>query len=68
MLNIANNKTLSEFGFRLLIQVHDELIGECPKENKEECSKLFAECMIDAAKDLPIITKTDVSIMEAWDN
>ena len=65
---ISENKRLSELGFRLLIQVHDELIGECPEENVEECSKLFSQCMVDAAKDLPILTKCDVEVMKAWDN
>lgn len=65
---IHDNERLKELGFRLLIQVHDELIGECPEENVEECSKLFQECMIEAAKELPIITKTDVTIMKNWDN
>lgn len=65
---IYNNQRLKELGFRLLIQVHDELIGECPEENVEECTKLFQKCMIEAAKELPIITKTDVTVMKNWDN
>lgn len=65
---IYNNKRLKELGFRLLIQVHDELLGECPDKNVEECAKIFQQCMIEAAKELPIITKTDVTIMKHWDN
>lgn len=68
MINIATNKRLNELGFKMLLQVHDELIGECPDENVEECSKLFQQCMVDAAKDLPILTKTDVTAMKSWDN
>lgn len=65
---IYNNERLRELGFRLLVQVHDEFIGECPEENVEECSKLFQKCMVDAAKELPILTKTDVTVMKNWDN
>ena len=33
MVALFNNKELRDLGFRLLISVHDENIGECPKEN-----------------------------------
>jgi DNA polymerase I-like protein with 3'-5' exonuclease and polymerase domains len=65
---ICENKRLKELGFRLLIQVHDELIGECPEENVEECSEIFKKCMTASANDLPIETKTDVTMMRNWDN
>jgi len=63
---IVNNKRLNELGFRLLLQVHDELIGECPEESVEECSRLFSDCMVEAAKDLPIKTVCDVEAMRSW--
>lgn len=67
MIYVHNNETLKELGFRLLIQVHDELIGECPKENMKECSELLAGIMSRAAEELlemPI--KCDVDIMYSW--
>ena len=50
MVQIYNNKRLMELGFKLLIPVHDELLGECPKEHAEECEKLLVESMIAAGK------------------
>lgn len=67
MIRVGTNKRLKELGFRLLIPVHDELIGECPKENMRECSELLAEIMSEAAEEIiemPI--KCDVSITERW--
>lgn len=66
MILVHNNKRLKELGFRLLLQVHDELIGECPKENVKECTKLFSDLMIEAAKDLKVPSKCDVEITECW--
>lgn len=67
MIEIAKNKRLKELGFRLLIQVHDELIGECPKDNMKEVAKLFAECMSKAAETkLTIPISCDVEITTAW--
>ena len=33
MVALFNNKELKDLGFRLLMSVHDENIGECPREN-----------------------------------
>lgn len=67
MIEIANNKRLKELGFRLLIQVHDELIGECPRENMKEVAELFADCMSKAAETkLTIPISCDVEITNAW--
>ena len=40
MINVYNSKELKDLGFKLLIVVHDEIIGECPEENKEKCKEL----------------------------
>lgn len=50
MINIHKNKRLQELGFKLLITVHDEVIGECPKEHADEVEKLLPQIMIDTAK------------------
>lgn len=63
---IHNNERLKELGFKLLIPIHDEYLAECPKENAKECAKLFNDCMCEAAKDLNLPMKTDVSITEKW--
>ena len=67
MIELNKNERLKELGFRLLIQVHDEVIAECPKENMKECSKLLSEVMSKSAeKILEMPIKCDVEITEAW--
>lgn len=50
MIMIRNDKELNDLGFRLLITVHDEVLGEAPKENSERAAKRLSEVMIEAAK------------------
>lgn len=67
MILVGNDERLKELGFRLLIPVHDELIGECPIENAKECKERFAQLMSDAAKSrLTIPIKCDVSVTRGW--
>ena len=67
MIDICSNKVLKKLGFKLLLQIHDEVIGECPKENIKECSRLLAEIMSKAAeKILEMPIKCDVEITECW--
>lgn len=67
MIKVGTNKRLKELGFRLLIPVHDELIGECPEENMEECKELFAQLMSEAASDkLHIPISCDVEVTRCW--
>lgn len=66
MILVGNDKKLKELGFRLLLPVHDELIGECPKENAKEVADRFAALMVEAAKDLVVPSKCDVEVTECW--
>lgn len=66
MLLVGNDVKLKEWGFRLLLTVHDELIGECPKENAKQVAERFSALMIEAAKDLDVPSKCDVVITERW--
>lgn len=67
MIGLHNNKRLRELGFRLLIQVHDEVIIECPKENAKEVKQLLADTMCEAAeKILQMPIKCDVEVTEKW--
>lgn len=50
MLLIDKDKELNDLGFELLIQVHDELIGECPKENANKVANRLAFLMSDTAQ------------------
>lgn len=45
MLEIDRNKRLNELGWKLLLQVHDEVILEGPSESAEEAKALVVQCM-----------------------
>lgn len=67
MIKVGTDRQLADWGFRLLIPVHDELIGECPIENAKICKERFAHLMEEAAYDkLTIPIKCDVSVTREW--
>ena len=67
MIRVANNEELKRLGFRLLIAVHDELLGECPIENKEECKKLLSQEMLNAAlPEVNVPMKCDADDFPSW--
>ena len=67
MIELLKDEKLTKLGFKLLLQIHDEVIGECPKENVKECSQRLAEIMSNAAeKILEMPIKCDVEITECW--
>lgn len=67
LIKINNDEVLKELDFHILIPVHDEIIGECPKENAEKVSQRLAELMINAPKDkVEIPMKVDVEITKNW--
>ncbi|XVF70588.1 hypothetical protein PTKIN_Ptkin11bG0174700 [Pterospermum kingtungense] len=45
MLQISKNERLKELGWRLLLQVHDEVILEGPTESAEIAKAIVVECM-----------------------
>ena len=62
MILVGNDPKLKEWGFKLLLPVHDELIGECPEENMAKVAKRFSQLMVEAASDLCVPSKCDVEI------
>ena len=67
MINVHNNEELKQLGFRLLIVVHDEIIGECPIENKDRCKELLSQLMIESAKpEVMVPMKCDVDDFNSW--
>ena len=67
MLDIYNDKLLRQLGFKLLISVHDELIGECPLENREEVADRLSEVMKNAAATkCSVPFKCDAEISTCW--
>ena len=66
MIAIYNDKEINDLGFRLLIGVHDELIGECPKENKEKVAERLSYLMKTVVPELSVPFKCDAEIEEHW--
>lgn len=66
MILVGKDEKLKKLGFKLLLVVHDELIGECPTENAKQVSERLSKLMIEAAKDLVVPSKCDVEITKCW--
>lgn len=67
MIQVHRDKELQELGFHLTIPVHDELLGEVPKENAKRASQRLTEVMIESAREIiDIPMKCDPSIVERW--
>lgn len=67
MINISRDKVLNECGFKMLIQVHDEVLGECPIEYADVVAKRLQEVMIETAKpymDVPM--SVDAYVVSHW--
>ena len=44
---VENDPELNALGFEQLLQIHDEIVGQCPEENAERCAERLAEIMAD---------------------
>ena len=67
MLDIYNDSLLRKLGFKLLISVHDELIGECPLENRDQVADRLSEVMKNAATSkCNVPFKCDAEISTCW--
>lgn len=68
MVKAFHDEEFNRLRAKLVLQVHDELIVECPKENAQEVKELLSRIMVAAAaskiKDVPFTAEGD--IMERW--
>lgn len=67
MYDVCNDSYLRDNGYNLLIQIHDELLGEAPIEVAHELAQYKADLMVSAAK--RVITtpmKCDIDITHVW--
>ncbi len=66
MVNI--HRLLKEGGYRskMILQVHDELVFDLHKEEKEELMPLIEEKMRTALPDLPVPIVVDMGVGENW--
>lgn len=56
---------LGDLGEQLL-QIHDSILIECPKENAEQVAALLKNVMESVAPDLPVRLQVDVSTGDNW--
>lgn len=67
MINVYKSDELRALGFRILLQVHDELIGECPKENADKVSEILSNIMKHSAEPIVKIPfKCDTEQSNVW--
>jgi len=70
MVLIESDEELSELGCRMLLQIHDELLFECPEENKEKVvdrvKDIMLNCFPKVGLNLAVPMKVDISTGKTW--
>lgn len=67
MAKVFRCQELRDLGFKIVLQIHDEIIGECPKVNAEKCAQILCDVMKDAVSDVVTVPfKCDPSIVHCW--
>ena len=72
MTKIAMNKIfrdpiLNKYGFKMVVGVHDELIGQCKEEYKDICAVRLCEVMKTCVSDIVDVPfKCDPSVVRRW--
>ena len=67
MIKVHHDDVLKQLGFRLMLAVHDELIGECPKDNADKVADRLCELMKSAAVPECVTPfKCDPTIENVW--
>ena len=65
MINVYKALKENKLDAKIILQVHDELIIECNKNDKEQATNILKQCMEDAIKlDIPI--KAETSEAQTW--
>ena len=68
MIRIFYDKELNDLGFKLVLQIHDEVIGECPIENADACAQRLTYLMVQTAIDegIGVPFKCDPTVEINW--
>ena len=67
MIHINNDEKMKELDFHLLLQVHDEVIGECPEKNVVEAKERLSELMKQApSKLIKLPFRCDCEVTKNW--
>lgn len=65
MINVVNSLKKCGLSARLILQVHDELVLDCPNEEKEEAAKILKREMENAVE-LKVPLKVDLHFGKNW--
>ena len=67
MAKVFHDPILRELGFRIVLQIHDEIIGECPEENAKAAAERLCQVMQNCVADkISVPFKCDPSIVHCW--
>lgn len=67
MNKIFRDEELTRLGYKLIIPVHDEVLGVCPKENAKAVAERLEYIMIHVVDGFfAIPMKTDIEVTERW--
>lgn len=67
MNKIARDEELKKYDFTLLLNIHDELIGQCKKIYAEQCANRLCEIMKTCISDIANVPfKCDPAITKKW--
>lgn len=67
MIKIFNDEELNKLGYKLIIPVHDEVLGICPRENAKAVRNRLEYIMVhivDGKFKIPM--KCDIEVTERW--
>ena len=67
LVRLYQNEELTNLGFKLVMTVHDEIIGQVPYENRQRAGELLSKIMIEtSAERISVPMKCDVEITKCW--
>jgi len=67
MLKLHENQRFRELKWKLLLQIHDEIICEGPQEHSQEALKIVKECMSKPfINDLLVELVVDAKLATTW--
>lgn len=67
LIALVNNQELKDLGFKIVLTIHDEILGECPIENAKRCGEILTYTMahsLDKYLDMPF--KCDAEFTDHW--
>lgn len=67
MIKLHRNERLRELGWKQILQIHDEIILEGPKESAQEALQLIKDIMRNPLDELLLVSlEVDAKIADNW--